>query len=129
VIVSGEAVPVSETVGGDTAPAVVEGGSVDVNGEDVQVIFDGKNAIVNGEIVQASVEGGTVEIDGDEVSVEFDGDEVIVNGEAVSEAVPAAAVAKGEALAPVIQGVSEAVVPAEGQPNQWFKAVFEIDSN
>ena len=54
VIVNGEAVHVSETVGGGTAPAVVESESVDENGESVSVIFDGATALVNVEVVTAS---------------------------------------------------------------------------
>ena len=54
VIVNGEAVHMSETVGGGTAPAVVESESVDENGESVSVIFDGATALVNVEVVTAS---------------------------------------------------------------------------
>ena len=47
VIVNGEAVHVSETVGGGTVPSVVESESVDENGESVSVIFDGATALVS----------------------------------------------------------------------------------
>ena len=46
-IVNGEVVHVSETVGGGVAPAVVESESVNVNGKSVSVIFDGTTALVN----------------------------------------------------------------------------------
>merc|ERR1712157_504490 len=109
VIVNGEAVPVSETVGGDAPGAVVEGGSVDVNGEDVAVIFDGSTAIVNGEVVPVSDEETTVMIDGEEVSVTFDGDNVIVNGDSVAEAVPADSVLNGESYSQAILSLSDNV--------------------
>merc|ERR1712176_690665 len=96
----------SETVGGCTAPAVVEYESVDENGESVSVIFDGATALVNGEVVTASEEGSTAMINGDEMSVTFDASDVLVNGEAVSVAVPAATVLDGEVAGEVIAGVA-----------------------
>merc|ERR1712085_205144 len=115
VIVNGESVSVSETVGGGAASAVVEAESVDVNGESVSVIFDGTTAIVNGEVVTASEEGSIVTIDGEEVSVTFDGFDAVVNGEAVSVAAPASAVLNGEVAAAVageanVEVISEAVI-------------------
>ena len=62
VIVNGEAVHVSETVGGGAAPAVLGSESFNVNGESVSVIFDGTTSLMNGEVVTASEEGSTVTI-------------------------------------------------------------------
>ena len=47
VIVNGELVGVSETVGGGATSAVVESESVEVNGDAVSVIFYGSTTIVN----------------------------------------------------------------------------------
>merc|ERR1711983_293798 len=81
----------SETVGGDAAAAVVEGGSVDVNGE----------------LVPVSDEETIVMFDGEEVSVTFDGENVIVNGEAVPEAVPADSVVNGESYSQAVLSLSD----------------------
>ena len=108
VIVNGEAVHVSETVGGGTAPVVVESESVDENGESVSVIFDGATALVNGEVVTASEEGSTVMINGEEISITFDRSNVVVNVEAVSVAAPVAAVLNVEVANEVVAGVAGA---------------------
>ena len=80
---NGEAVHVSETVGGGAAPAVVKSESVNVNGISVSVTFHGKTSLVNGEVVTASEEGSTVMINGAEMSVTFAASDVLVNGVAV----------------------------------------------
>ena len=113
VIANGEAVHMSETVGGGAAPAVVESESVNMNGESVSVTFDGATALVNGEVVTASEEGSIVMIKGEEMSVTVDGSHVVVNGEVVPVAAQAAAVLNGEVAGEVVavvagEGISEA---------------------
>merc|ERR1711983_656554 len=98
--------------------ATEEGSTVEINGAEVPVTFDGDNVIVNGEAVPVSetvggdaaaavVEGGSVDVNGEEVPVIFDGENVIVNGEAVPEAVPADSVVNGESYSQAVLSLSD----------------------
>ena len=96
----------------------------------MSVIFDGSTAIVNGEVVTASAEGSTVMIDGEVVFLSVDGSNVIVNGEAVPEAMPAAAVTNGVAVAATpSHSTSEANVVHNslgGASNPLSKSIMEL---